>query len=186
MKFSLKILVLLIAVAMACPAFAAKSVRFRLGKILAAEITRSNVRINNLSKHAFKFDFKQKAFAVVTVKLDPGRTLSIHDFSLKLLGRKYACVALRAGHADFNGGAWVIKKSSPDDLYSMLFVVNAAPLGSEERILEGTLFYNLSSKGTCEFAVPFKYLGYSSLTSTTNIPAGGMLDIKEKASAANK
>jgi hypothetical protein len=186
MKFSLKILILLIVIAMACPAFAEKSARFRLGKILAAEITRNNVRVNNLNKHAFTFDFRQKAFAVVTVKLDPGRSLSIYDFSLKLLGRKYACVALRAGHADFNGGTRVIKKSSPDDLYSMLFIVNAAPLGSEERILEGTLLYNLSKKGVYEFTVPFKYLGYSSLTSTTNIPASGMLDIKEKASSAKK
>ena len=158
---------------------ASASKRFRLGRVMAAEISTRAVKVNSLNKHAFAFSFSKKAYAVVTVELDPDRTLSIYDFSLSVDGKKYPSIALRAGHGEFNGAKWLIKKSSPDNMYSMLFIVNGSGLGKTKTI-EAALLYNLSDKGLKKMPLTMKYLGGKSITTTANIPENGMLAKKEK------
>ncbi|MFA7231504.1 MAG: hypothetical protein WC071_09565 [Victivallaceae bacterium] len=156
------------------------SSRFRLGRILSAEVGLQTVNVADLDKYAFKFPYRNKAYAIVTVKLDPGRSLSTYDFSLVYSGKKYPCIAIRAGQDDFNGDKWLIRKASPEDMYSMLFVVDASAFADDVKTITMTLMYNLSAQGQKRISLPFKFLGNSSFISVTDIPDKGCLVTDEE------
>ena len=62
---------------------------FRLGWVISAEISSHSINVLNLNPYAFDEPAKNKAYAIISIKLDSGRTLSIYDFSLVVDGNKY-------------------------------------------------------------------------------------------------
>lgn len=155
----------------------AASRRFCLGWIVAAEISSKPVTVWNQDTYAFKDKFRDKAFAVVAVKLDRDRTLSIYDFSLVFDGGKYPCVALRKGISDFNASTWQFTDTLAEEVYSMLFVVEYPDLYSAKKI-KLKLVYNLSKTNSVEYLIPFKNLNYGDFTPATNIPSDGALEVE--------
>ena len=172
----LSILIVLFAVVVTADEDAT-SRRFCLGWIVAAEISSKPVTVWNQDTYAFKDKFKDKAFAVVAVKLDRDRTLSIYDFSLVFDGGKYPCVALRKGISDFNASTWQFTDTLAEEVYSMLFVVEYPDLYSAKKI-KLKLVYNLSKTNSVDYLVPFKNLNYGDFTPATNIPSEGALEVE--------
>lgn len=142
--------------------------RFRLGWVVSAEISRRAVTVLNQNPYAFKEPENNKAYAIISVKLDSGRTLSIHDFSLIVSGNKYPCVALRTGISDFNAENWQILETSPKDIYSMLFIVDCPDLESGKEI-KLNLKYNIVKSQSTEYSIPFKNLNNADFTPVVNL-----------------
>ncbi|MDD2404770.1 MAG: hypothetical protein PHV75_09270 [Victivallaceae bacterium] len=149
--------------------------RFRLGVISVAEITTSQVRVTNLDPHAFPDNYDRTAYAVVVCKLDPMRSLSIYDFTLRdSKFRRYPCIALRAGLGDFDGEKWKIDRTVPDSWYSMLFKLES-PIVATGSTVKMTLEYTYTLGESANLEVPFKFIGRNSLTSVNQIPSTGKL-----------
>ena len=65
---------------------AAETVPFRGGDVLAAEISTVKPAIRNDDTVSYKNDYNRKVYAAVTVRMTPGRKLSIHDYLLEAFG----------------------------------------------------------------------------------------------------
>ncbi len=152
--------------------------RFRLGEILSAQMSKRMVTVANWNKLAFPIKYNSKIYAVVVVKLDKGRSLSIYDYSLKHAYDIFPCVAIRQGSGSFDGNIWQIDKNSKNELYSMLFIVNIPSYSSSAK-LNYTLIYNLSKSGIIKTDLNFENLYYSSFTAINSIPKTGLLKGKK-------
>ena len=124
----------------------AKRLRFRSGWVLCAEVAPVNdeqpLVLANVDPNEPEPDLKAAAgYAVVTVRLDPGRSFGIYDFVLEDgVGRPYPCMALRIDDKEYDAGAWQLEKTSPDQRYSLLFQVPLRPGATLEYKLKFTLF----------------------------------------------
>lgn len=152
--------------------------RFRLGKIVCAQISKRMVSVLNLDTLALPSNYSSKIYAIVVVKLDKGRSLSIYDYSLKQGIDTFPCIAIRAGNGIFDASKWKFKSTSPDTLYSMLFILNIPGYSSTAK-LDYTLFYNLSNSGMVKTLLNFQNLYYSSFTAVNSIPQTGLLQGKQ-------
>jgi hypothetical protein len=179
MKKQIKKLLFLTAILLlfATPSHAATR-RFRLGEILCAQMSKRMMSVANWNKLAFPANYNSKVYAVVVVKLDKGRSLSIYDYSLKQGYDTFPCVAIRKGSGSFNANTWKLDKSSSGDIYSMLFIINIPGYSSSAK-LDYTLTYNLSKSGMVKTKLDFKNLYYSSFTSINSIPKTGLLQGKK-------
>lgn len=148
----------------------APPVRFRLGWLISSEISSQPVTVLNQVPYAFEEPSRNKAYAIVSVKLDSGRTLSIYDFSLVVNEKKYACVALRTGIGDFNAANWQTQDTSPKDIYSMLFIVDYPDLEYAKDI-KLNLRYNLAKNQVVEYSIPFKNLNNGDFTPVSTLLA---------------
>jgi hypothetical protein len=149
--------------------------RFRLGEILCAQMSKRMITVANWNKLAFpNSSYNSKVYAIVVVRLDKGRSLSIYDYSLKQGYDTFPCVAIRKGSGRFDASCWKIDKSSDGTLYSMLFIVNVPGYSSSSK-LDYNFIYNLSRSGICKTKLDFKNLYYSSFTSVSSIPKNGLL-----------
>ena len=151
--------------------------RFCLGWIVSAEISYKPVSVWNQDTHAFSDKFKEMAYAVVAVKLDRDRTLSIYDFSLVVDDTKFPCVALRKGISDFNASTWQFTDTIAEEVYSILFIVDYPDLNSAKKI-KLKLVYNLSKTSSVDYLIPFKNLNSGDFTPATNIPSEGILEVE--------
>jgi hypothetical protein len=148
--------------------------RFPFGRIGCAEISTSQVKILKEDKFAFPSQYTQPGYAVVVCRLDPGRTLSIYDFSLEDSLNTYPCVALRVGTGEFDASNWKIDKTEPDTWYSLLFRIDA-PRIEKGRTIDLTLEYNYSTKDNAKLRIPFHFLGSDAFTNVAKITESGML-----------
>ena len=151
--------------------------RFRLGRIAVAEITTASVRVTNSSQHAFLDKYNKTAYAVIIFKLDPKRSISIYDFSLRdNKSNRYPCIALRAGTNQFDGEAWKIDKCDPNSWYSMLFKLeapeNSPGVGTH---VEMTLEYSLNPCEGTNLKIPFTFIGNGSLSNVAQITTDGKM-----------
>jgi hypothetical protein len=147
---------------------------FRLGDVLSAEISRNNVAIKNFDKKDYPFSFNHYAYALVAVKLHKGRSLSIHDFSLKFKNKTYKCFALSSGNDSFDAKNWQLTKTDPKTVYALLFILDSDIFGSAKKNIPLTLVYNLSKTGQVNCQLPFKFINYDKLTSVRKIPTKGI------------
>ncbi|MDD5597759.1 MAG: hypothetical protein PHV82_07425 [Victivallaceae bacterium] len=146
---------------------------FRIGNILSAEISRDKTAIKNLGPFDHDFGFRHYAYAVVAVKLHKGRTLSIYDFRLKFKDKLYKCVAMRTGGGSFDADKWLLLKTNPQTIYSILFILDSEALGNAKKTVPATLIYALDTSGQTSCEVPFNFINYDKLTKVENIPGSG-------------
>ena len=76
----------------------AEAVAFRSGAILCAEL--STVKPSGFKRLDTGEAPKDPIYAAITVKLDPGRKISIFDYSLRIGNRRYECSAVRNNGED--------------------------------------------------------------------------------------
>ncbi len=149
--------------------------RCRLGEILSAQMSKRMVSIANLNKFALpNIHYDSKLYAIVVLRLDKGRSLSIHDFSLKQGSDNFPCVAIAKNSYNFDGKVWKLENANGKDLYAMLFIVNVIGYDSSSELIYN-LTYNLSRSGIVKNRLTFKNLYYSSFTSISSIPTSGLL-----------
>ena len=152
----------------------AATLSFRSGEILAAELSTVKPRITNEDPLAFPVDFSRKIYAAIVVKVDAGRGISIHDYSLSAFGRTYPCIALRAGNNNFDAENWLVKRAEPGTRYTLLFVLDATRIGREkdETI---TLHAEFPPEESADLRIPFTNLGNRGFSTPGSIPGGGSM-----------
>ena len=66
----------------------------RSGEVLAAELTSAKINVANLPPLAFPATPANKVYAVVSIRLNDLRALSIFDYTLNFSGVEFPCIAL--------------------------------------------------------------------------------------------
>lgn len=153
----------------------ADTVRFRSGEILYAEL--SQVKPENV-RNRDKLDLselpEQKIYAALTVSLDPGRKISIYDYSLRAFGTVARCIALRNGDNSIDGA----RHETDGSRCTLYFVLNAREVGIGKRKSEKlTLVCNVPPAQ--ELTVTFVNHGDKAFVPPRRIPdSGNMTDDK--------
>ncbi len=109
----------------AIPAYKFVKRKLPSGTAVAAEITTAETKAVKLDKFTWPNLVKgrKRAYAVVTMKIAPGRSIGIYDYILRdKAGKEYPCVAFRAPGGQFTD-AWQLLKSEPNRNYQLLFIV---------------------------------------------------------------
>ncbi|MDR0933280.1 MAG: hypothetical protein LBM70_09725 [Victivallales bacterium] len=149
---------------------------FRSGKVLAAELSKIKPNIIGEDPLAFPLPFSQTIYAEITVKIDAGRGISIHDYSLDAFGRRYPCIALRVNDENFNAENWAVKRIVPNATYTLLFVLDATRVGltNQENY---TLHAEFPPQENADCKIPFTNRGNSKFSSSRSIPSDGNLRV---------
>lgn len=143
-------IVLLLAVCLTGLAAYAETIVFRGGEVLSAEVSSAAPRVANLPAEDAA---GQRIYALVTVRLTQGRTLSVEDFSLNALGGLYRCIAIRENDGAFNAANWHFASVSPAKKYGMLFALQI-PAGQNYNNVKFDLVCNAPGKWN-RTAIPF-------------------------------
>ena len=162
-KFVLPVAVLLTALSLS-----AETVIFRGGEVLAAELSTQKPQIANLPAAETA---QATVYALVTVRLQPGRTISTEDYSLSALGGTYRCLAVREDNGRFDAAKWHWDTASPQKKYGMIFALQI-PAGQNYRDVRFGLVCNAPGKWTRTDLV-FTDRGSGAFTSAGSIPARG-------------
>lgn len=142
---------------------------FRSGTITAAEITATPVKISNLDPDAFPALPDKRLFAVLSVKLHPGRKITIFDYSLESNGATYPCVAVNTGRT-FDSS----EKTFSAAAVQLLFIIEAGNMPPRGNM---NIKCNLQpTDGTYDITVPFKNIGSKAPVRLKQIPENGLLE----------
>ena len=154
-------------------AASAETVRFRSGEILCAELSKEKPEgVRNADKLDLSELPDRKVYAALTVALDPGRKISIYDYSLKSFGVVNRCIALRNGDNSIDGARYETGGSDRENRCTLYFVLNAREVGiaSSEKL---TLVCNVQP--VQELTVIFVNRGGKPFTSPRRIPDSGTM-----------
>ena len=148
--------------------------RFRSGEIVAAELTRTAPYIRDLDPLAFPALPKDRVYAVLSVRPDAGRPLSIFDYSLEDRDVVHPCVALNTG----SGFVSTDRNVSGAPIVQLLFILDA---GNARGDVSLTLKCNLPpANGIYDLKVPFRRMGFAAPTLPSRIPAEGMMGSRDR------
>jgi len=154
-----------------------KSMRFHSGTLLSAELLPENpaipVKVINISP----FEPPSKvtsdvAYASVVVRLDPGRSISVHDYSL-FNDRKteFKCIGVREGEDVFDSQKWELASTNPEKIYTLLFRVS---LPSSNETPDYVLHFNLNKNRPEDVLLPFVIIDRPFI-SPSKIPSEGII-----------
>lgn len=157
------------------PRLSAETLRFRSGEILCAELSKTMPFIMNRSEADLTGLPEKLIYAALTVSLDPGRRISIYDYSLKVSGTKYRCIALRSGDNTIDGAKYECSGGGRNARCTLFFALNAreAGIGGSERL---RLVCN-AVPGVHELPVVFVNRGSDKFTEGRDIPDSGMMTV---------
>ncbi len=155
------------------PRLAAETLRFRSGEILAAELSPTLPYIMNRSAADLADLPEQRIYAALTVSLDPGRKISIYDYSLKVSGTKYRCIALQNGNNTIDGAKFECSGGGRNARCTLFFALNASEVGTgaNDRL---RLVCNVPPNSG-ELPVLFVNRGSEGFTPGRDIPDAGMM-----------
>ncbi len=154
---------------------AAETVPFRGGDVLAAEISTVKPAIRNDDTVSYKNDYNRKVYAAVTVRMTPGRKLSIHDYSLEAFGVSYPCIAVKAGSREYDLTSDEIADPSKEKC-TMLFLLDGSQFGidkSEKLDIQ----CNFPPASGALWPIRLRNLGSQPFTPTEKIPDGGTMQV---------
>ncbi|OGV37114.1 MAG: hypothetical protein A2X48_04700 [Lentisphaerae bacterium GWF2_49_21] len=154
------------------------SIRFHSGTILAAELMPEGF-FNPIVLNASKFEPPSRittdvAFATITVRLDPSRTLSVYDYSLQNKKKdEFKCMGISDGDNRYEADKWEFAITKPDKLYTMLFKVQLPSFNEKN---EYVLHYNLNKLKSEDVLIPFVRITRNFI-SPSKIPPEGIIGI---------
>jgi len=157
--------------------------RFRSGIVYSAEITTAAPPIPPNESAIVFAPFEKPAWAEIIVKFDKGRSFSIYDFRLALIGEKkeYHCFSIAEGDEPYlspTGADWILKNLDPDKFYRLLFYVeepNPAVLFNPEMVLRFALFTSSPNP-----KLVFRNMGSAPFTPASKVPETGLLNLDAK------
>lgn len=154
----------------------AETVPFRSGELLAAELSTVRPKINNFDKFAYPETFEKPIYAVLVVRLAPGRTLSNYDYSIDAFGVTSPCIAIKAGNGDFDSGRREIREVKKGEKYSLLFLLNGSLVGltPQEKLI---LKCNFPPAERAEQTIFLNNLGSRPFTAPGRIPDAGIMKV---------
>jgi hypothetical protein len=113
------------------------------------------------------------AYAALTVQLDPGRSLSLYDYSLKNdMEQVFPCIAIKENDGDFDASKWLYENSPQRNRLTMLFRVQ---LPAFNRPLNYILVFNLMKGKNDGTAIAFIKIENKPFTTPTKIPDCGII-----------
>ncbi len=142
----------------------------RIGKVLAAEFTAQPIAIGDRADSPWPNQFNNPRYAVVTVRMNARRSLSLTDYSLVVNGVTYHCIAAARGSEPFVVNPQALYASG-NDLARLLFVLDGDRLKAVDGKLKATLKPKL--RGRREVALTMTDLGDRNFTECDKIPADG-------------
>ena len=162
-----------LAAVVAAPRLAAETLRFRSGEILAAELSAKLPYIMNRSAADLADLPEQSIYAALTVSLDPGRRISIYDYSLKVSGTKYRCIALQNGNNTIDGAKYECAGGGQNARCTLFFALDAREVGTggSDRL---RLVCNVPPNSV-ELPVVFVNRGSGGFTPGREIPDSGLM-----------
>lgn len=153
----------------------AESVRFRSGKVLAAELTTAKIKIGNVNKEVPPAIPARPVYAVVSVKLDDLRNVSVFDYVLTSYGREFPCIAIKSGKSfEFSD-----TPVSASGVIQLLFAGDGLLIGkmAQETLILKSKF---PPKGLHDAKLLFTNIGSKAPTEISAIPADGSFNVPEK------
>lgn len=144
---------------------------FRGGEVFAAEISSQCGQISNFDETMFPQLATGRVYAAVTLKLPAGRSIGITDYRLVVFDHEYPCVAIRSGYSSFRGGVWE-EKASPDRLYTLLFVLDKAFAGLDDK---EKITLQCAYPAGKKVSVELTFINRRNAGFTRSIPADGLL-----------
>lgn len=105
--------------------------------VSAAEMTPLRVRTGVITRAVFtstKPDFEgksplrsnsSKAWAVLTLQLDPGRASSIYDFALRQKGKEFSCLDIAPENASFSGKMRCDRIQESGKKFKLVFAISS-------------------------------------------------------------
>jgi hypothetical protein len=166
-----RFVLLIVTVLLATFSAYAESKHYRSGVILAAEITKANISVANLSSLAFPNMPRNRAYAVISVKLDPARELSIFDYSLEIKGQTWPCAALYRN----NRYEYTTVDIHGNGVMQMLFIVDSSIIPASG-VVNAVLKSNLSdARFYYDAEIPCKIIGSKMPAAPHAVPASGLL-----------
>ena len=171
----MKSTLLLIAFAAIGLSLGAGTVRFRSGKVLAAELTTAKIKINNINPDVPPAIPTKPVYAVISVKLDDLRNVSVFDYVLTSYGREFPCIAVRSG----NNFDFADNPVSANGVIQLLFAADGLLVGKlpQETLILKSKF---PPKGLHDVKLTFTNLGSKAPSAISAIPAGGSFNAPEK------
>lgn len=167
--------VLPFAVVLAALSLHAETVLFRSGEVLAAELSSRKPQVANLPAAETA---QTTVYALVTVRLQPGRTISTEDYSLFALGGTYRCIAIREENGPFNAAKWHWDAAAPQKKYGLLFALQI-PVGQSYRDVRFGLVCNAPGKWP-RTELFFSDRGSDAFTAAGSIPSRGTFPAPSK------
>jgi len=134
--------------------------RFRLGQIVDSGISQYSVAVGSSEKLLPLPDYRKKVYAIIRVKLDPQRSISVHDFSLVYNYQAFDCVAVRPYQESFLATKRVFPASKNSEVYDMLFILDMPDFKAFGDI-KVTLHYRLAGGGLTDVEVKLKNYDYN-------------------------
>ena len=156
------------------PAVQAGKLHCRSGMVLAAELTRVDLKVANLSQHGFPEFPAERIYAVVTIKLDEIRNISIFDYKLNLNGVDYSCVALWRG----NRFEYTVDTVKSPAVQQLLFIVDNKVVTSSDQLTITLKSCLTDARDMYDLPVPFTVIGNKAPTAPGKVPAAGSLKVK--------
>ena len=149
----------------------AETIRFRAGNVLAAELTSRKINISRIPAELPLVIPAKPMYAVVTVKLDRFRSISIFDYTLVASGTEFPCVAI-------NSGSGFVHTDAPvsEETVQLLFITDALTSGKaklETHVLKCKL---APGKDIFDVKVHFSFIGSNATKSPATIPAEGIIE----------
>ena len=161
----------------------AGQIRFRSGVILGAELTTRNIPVAKADKNAFPEPPEKRIYAVLTVKLDPMRKISIFDYSLEAYGIPVPCVAIN------ESGKFVYhtEEVMSTNTLQLLFILDGRQVGLQKNETL-KLKSNLPPPGGIfDTDIPFEMRNSAAPRSISQIPQKGLFpDLKNTSETEKK
>lgn len=145
------------------------SLFFRYGRIISAEACSSKPKITDPTLTMTRS--RNSKYVEIIFQPDQGRSLSLHDFTLKdPSGTEYPCIAVAEGDKPYSGITWNFRDMDAKTCHRMLFAIPS----SEG---EFTLVFKLFPTKIEE--MPFKLKSVTAFSKAGSIPNKGRLILPE-------
>ena len=151
----------------------AEPIKFRSGYVLAAELSTAKISVSGVHRDAPLNIPSNPVYAVVSVKLDTGRAISIFDYTLDAFGHEIPCSAIRTDKKFIFTPDTVTSK----DVIQLLFITSTSYVGklaSEELTLKSKC---PPDKAMFSTAIPFTMLNSKAVSAISAVPAAGTFNL---------
>lgn len=153
----------------------AETLRFRSGQVLSAEITTDKIKIGKINPDAPPAIPANPVYAVISVKLDELRAVSVFDYVLTSYGKEFPCVAIRTK----NSFEFADTAISAKGVIQLLFATDSLLVG---KLPQETLI--LKSKfppaGLHDCKILFTNIGKKAPMTISSVPADGTFKAAEQ------
>ncbi len=163
---------LIMLTAFAALMLSAETIKFRSGYVLAAELSTAKISVSGVLRDAPLTIPQNPVYAVVSIKLDSGRSISIFDYALDAFGNEVPCVAIRTG----KNFLFTTDTITSSNVIQLLFITSMDIVGKLVKT-ELTLKSKLPPNKIYSTVIPFTMIKNKAVKAPGAIPAQGAFEL---------